>query len=634
MAVTSRENAPRSKRALWVPLLIWSIFAFALHFAAPLLNGVRILGFPLAYYLAAQGALIIFAMLGFWVALPWRGAPRANIAPLFVGMSTAGLWMSGAAPVALIGALYAYGYDGLAFALGLTGGFVLVGCVVAPAFARAQSASLEDFLAKRTGGIAAPYAATAMLLVCLTLLVSAEFEVVRRLVSPLFANTRFTDASGALGEAWVLVLPVIMATIIAVIQTRVTLSLQAVSYVAILCLVGGAAALMSLVAFDIAIPQLAYGHGLQDLAVLERSLILDGLSDPAVVQPFAKSNNSFSAENFAALSISLMLGAAVAPHLLTRISSSGPDPIARQASAWSLFFVVLLVITLPAIATLTKLDIYSSIARGMTMSSVPNWLEQSAYSTTPPLCAHECAEPGGRLHVQDVTIDPEAILPSVAAISRLPEALSWLLIGALAVAALLCAGSMIAVMAGALRFVLSAPETEGGEQPNRKSALVRAALTVPLAVIAGVVAGQLQADLITRIAWALSLAASGLFPMILLAAISPRANSIALAVGGITGFAVALYYIVGTQNFPVQFLGLWHEVSNMPPWRLEAFEEVRQNCRDAVPGACAEAQTMARELANWWGIDTRAVGIIGAPIGFVVACLVSLPTQLLRRATV
>ncbi|CAH0230613.1 DUF4212 domain-containing protein [Roseomonas sp. CECT 9278] len=67
---------PATARAYWsktsglmlLLLAVWFIFGFAVHFFATQLFGVRILGFPLSYYMAAQGSLIIFVVGLFWFA--------------------------------------------------------------------------------------------------------------------------------------------------------------------------------------------------------------------------------------------------------------------------------------------------------------------------------------------------------------------------------------------------------------------------------------------------------------------------------------------------------------------------------------------------------------------------------------
>jgi putative solute:sodium symporter small subunit len=51
-----------------VALAIWAFFSFVIHFFVFQLNGIVILGFPLGFYMAAQGSLIAFVVLLFWFA--------------------------------------------------------------------------------------------------------------------------------------------------------------------------------------------------------------------------------------------------------------------------------------------------------------------------------------------------------------------------------------------------------------------------------------------------------------------------------------------------------------------------------------------------------------------------------------
>ena len=53
---------------MWTMLAIWAFFSFFIHMLAPTLNPIHILGFPLGFYMAAQGSLIIFVVALFWFA--------------------------------------------------------------------------------------------------------------------------------------------------------------------------------------------------------------------------------------------------------------------------------------------------------------------------------------------------------------------------------------------------------------------------------------------------------------------------------------------------------------------------------------------------------------------------------------
>ena len=53
---------------MWTMLVIWLIASFGIHFFAPALNAIKIFGFPLGFYMAAHGSLIIFVVMLFWFA--------------------------------------------------------------------------------------------------------------------------------------------------------------------------------------------------------------------------------------------------------------------------------------------------------------------------------------------------------------------------------------------------------------------------------------------------------------------------------------------------------------------------------------------------------------------------------------
>ena len=58
----------RTRRLMFIILALWAFFSFIIHFFAIQLNSIVILGFPLGFYMAAQGSLIAFVVLCFWNA--------------------------------------------------------------------------------------------------------------------------------------------------------------------------------------------------------------------------------------------------------------------------------------------------------------------------------------------------------------------------------------------------------------------------------------------------------------------------------------------------------------------------------------------------------------------------------------
>ncbi len=58
----------RTRSLMFVILAAWFFFSFVIHFFAPQLNQIKIIGFPLGYYMAAQGSLIAFVLMCVWNA--------------------------------------------------------------------------------------------------------------------------------------------------------------------------------------------------------------------------------------------------------------------------------------------------------------------------------------------------------------------------------------------------------------------------------------------------------------------------------------------------------------------------------------------------------------------------------------
>lgn len=61
-----RAHWAKTRNLMWVTLAIWALSSFFIHFFVNALNNIVIGGFPLGFYMAAQGSLIIFVVLVFW----------------------------------------------------------------------------------------------------------------------------------------------------------------------------------------------------------------------------------------------------------------------------------------------------------------------------------------------------------------------------------------------------------------------------------------------------------------------------------------------------------------------------------------------------------------------------------------
>lgn len=67
-AATAKAYWRRTSALMWTMLAIWFTASFAVHLFAPSLNTIRVLGFPVGFYMAAQGSLIAFVVMLFLFA--------------------------------------------------------------------------------------------------------------------------------------------------------------------------------------------------------------------------------------------------------------------------------------------------------------------------------------------------------------------------------------------------------------------------------------------------------------------------------------------------------------------------------------------------------------------------------------
>ena len=58
----------KTKGLMMITLAIWFVFSIVIFMFGESLNNGSFLGYPLAYYMCAQGSIVIFVVLIFWFA--------------------------------------------------------------------------------------------------------------------------------------------------------------------------------------------------------------------------------------------------------------------------------------------------------------------------------------------------------------------------------------------------------------------------------------------------------------------------------------------------------------------------------------------------------------------------------------
>lgn len=287
-----------------------------------------------------------------------------RVPALYNGMATAADWMSGASFVGMAGTLYALGYDGLAYVVGWTGGYVLVAVLVAPYLRKFGAYTVPDFLAARFGGNLARLIGIVVLLACSFTYVVAQIYATG-IIASRFLGISF-EVAVYVGLAGILICSMLGGM-------RAVTWTQVAQYIVLIVAYMLPVAILSAQKFGFPVAQFTYGAVLQEIAVLEQDLLARGLASVETLKPHLTPFTSLDPLNFFALIACLMIGTASLPHILMRYFTTRSVRDARRSVAWSLLFIVLLFVTAPAYAAFAKLEIYQNVI-GAGLDALPQWI--------------------------------------------------------------------------------------------------------------------------------------------------------------------------------------------------------------------------------------------------------------------
>ena len=550
---------------------------------------------------------------------------------IYNGMATGADWMSGASFVGMAGTLMLLGYDGLAFVLGWTGGYVLVAVLIAPFLRKFGAYTVPDFFSARYGGATARLLAVVVLICCSFTYVVAQIYATG-LIASRFLDMDFTVAV-YVGLAGILLCSM-LGGMKAVTWTQVA------QYIVLIVAYLTPVVILSAQKYGIPIPQLTYGAAIAQIGQLEQSMIAKGLADAATLKLHIKPFTTYDPLNYFALIFCLMVGTASLPHILMRYFTTPSVREARSSVAWSLFFIFLLYFTAPAYAAFSKLEIYSLIDKGTALTELPQWIftygkiglvkicGKDAIDTASVLAA--CAGKATQLRWQDLNINTDVIVLSTPEIAGMPYVIAGLVAAGGLAAAMSTADGLLLAIANALSHDIYYKLLDPNAPTGRRLAVSRALLVV-VAVAAAYVASTKPADILSMVAWAFSLAAAGIFPALVLGVWWKRGNTAGCIVGMILGFGVCLYYLVGTRYFAVSFHETWGWLGTASQAQLANYAKLKAAWMAAPEGAAKLAawtalDANAQTIASWWGVRNISAALFGLPIGFLSIFLVSLMT--------
>jgi cation/acetate symporter len=304
---------------------------------------------------------------------------------------------------------------------------------------------------------------------------------------------------------------------------------------------------------------------------------------PAPPGAIEDENRRVHQRNFLSLLLCLSLGTASLPHILTRYNTTTSVASARRSVGWTLFFVALFYLTVPVLAVLIKHEILSGLV-GHRFVDLPQWVMQWR-KVEPYLIRIADVNGDGIVRWAGIQMQPDMVVLAAPEIAGLPYVISGLIAAGALAAALSTADGLLLTIANALSHDVYYCMVDRTATSQRRVTISKI-LLLGVALFASYVASLNTGNILFLVGAAFSLAASSLFPVLVLGVFWKRTTRRGAVAGMMAGLIVCIYYIVSTYPFFTQMTGF--------------------------------------AGARWFGIEPISSGVFGVPAGFVVAIAVSL----------
>ncbi|WP_085505846.1 sodium:solute symporter family protein [Thalassobacillus devorans] len=457
-----------------------------------------------------------------------RGVP-----PVFNGMAIGADWMSAASFIGMAGTVMVLGYDGLAYIMGWTGGYLLLTFLLAPQLRKYGRYTVPEFIGDRYRSDTARLIAAVA-----TIIISFTYSVGQLSGSGVVIG-RLLEVNAAIGT---LIGVVLIAFYSALGGMKGITWTQVAQYIVLITAYLIPVIFMALQLTGNPMPWVSYGQVIDELRVLDQEL---GITEYVV--PFTEGTKW----QFLALMFTLMAGTAGLPHVIVRFYTVSTMKAARWSGAWALLFIGLLYLSAPAYAAFSRFILMTQVA-GSAINDLPTW---TASWVDTGLLSVADTDGDGVLQWQEIVISNDIVVMATPEIANL----------GIFVIGLMAAGAMAAALstAGGLMIAISAALSHDiyyrSINPNaseKKRLLVGRWSIVLATVIAGLIALNPPGAITQIVAWAFALASGSFFPALLLGVWWKRSNGPGVIAGMIVGLSVTLGYIFAAKYGGFTVLGI------------------------------------------------------------------------------
>jgi len=537
-----------------------------------------------------------------------------GVHPVLNGMATGADWMSAASFISMAGLIANMGYGGSLFLMGWTGGYVLLAMLLAPYLRKFGKFTVPQFVGDRF------YSKGASTVAVICLLTASLTYIIGQMTGVGVAFSRFLGVSNSTG----IFIGMGLVFIYAVFGGMKGITYTQVAQYCVLTLAYTVPAIfISLQLTGNPIPQLGLGSDIvgtgEPLLHKLNQIVMDlGFHEYTTQLPGSKLN-------MFVYTVSLMIGTAGLPHVIIRFFTVPKVKDARYSAGWALVFIGIVYTTAPAVAAMAKMNLHGTVNQAvmsggdlfdnnniLRYEERPDWMQR--WEVTGLLKWEDKNNDGRIQYYNDKTTNPEVLAKAEAAgwngselsvnadiivlanpeIALLPNwVIALVAAGGLAAALSTAAGLLLAISSAISHDLLKdmwMPDL------SEKGELMAGKITMACSIL---VAGYLGLNppgfAAGTVAIAFGIAASSLFPALMMGIFNKRMNKEGAIAGMLSGLGVTLIYVFAHKGIlfikGTEFLGLFGGEPNF-----------------------------------FFGISPNAFGAIGAIVNFAVAYFVSKAT--------
>src|SRR6056297_726969 len=462
-----------------------------------------------------------------------------GVHPISNGMATAADWMSAASFISMAGLIAFMGYGGSVFLMGWTGGYVLLAMLLAPYLRKFGKFTVPEFIGDRY------YSRTARIVAVICLIVASITYVIGQMKGIGVAFSRFLEVDYDLGLSigmGIVFIYAVMGGMKGITYTQIA------QYCVLILAYTIPAIFISLNLTGNPIPQLGLGSTMAG----SETFLLDKLDRMVTDLGFDQytTNARISLLNMFMYTLSLMIGTAGLPHVIIRFSTVPKVKDARSSAGWALVFIAILYTTAPAVAAMARLNLMETMepAEGqyLVYDERPRWFEK--WEATGLLDVTDKNDDGRIRYSADpelnelTKVDNDIMVLANPEIAKLPNwVIALVAAGGLAAALSTAAGLLLAISSAIshdlLKGVFMKDLSEKGELMAGKIAM---ACSIVVAGYLGLNPPDFAAG---TVAIAFGLAASSIFPALMMGIFNKKMNKEGAIAGMLAGLGVTMFYV-------------------------------------------------------------------------------------------